>query len=1797
MADLRGPLDGPVLRGKIKVDARKARGKLRDHMLVDPHLYGCEIGRAAVALSASILDIDYDADDVVFTFACPNPPASELLARLRDHVLTPSDGTPHGDALRLLGIAVSAALSQNPLFVDVYRADATTCTRARFEPDDAGEDAADAPLEAPKADLQSSRPEGMAKAGNVLRVHVRYRIGISLIGRAFKRDIPREVALLTNAARDSSLDVRVAGKPARTSSKAPEDVLLRVSLDEPALTSGYVEILRPGTNQKPDSCMLFAERGIHLARYGLFDCWNVVREEGELPVRIRIDAPSLPTNASRSAIRMDGELAQRILARVAPALAVAVRTLEQLAGGAVGETARPSATADVGHTVHVLSDDRVALLDALGMIVTEVAIACRHGSKSEPVAPDALRLLSLPLLADVFGSPLALSALEGGTPEVPLRVYSGPGPLPRTLETWLAGVVWLRGTAAERAIASLNLVSANDLVVQAQEAFTRRSRALTHPPSKPELPPGDYVVREAFHVTSGPFEGLAGEVGVTRVDATAPSHYRRSATARLFVDDRLLEMTQLPGVSLPVELALSWPRGIRARFAYDGVERDESLSRALLYALRVAAIAIGERAMTNVSMRAEPELVRHAIVAWASSTRTLGDGEINTKTLGKLASVPAWPTACGKLVSLADLESYALRTSAICVAPRGPEEPPDGRPVLDAKVTADVKTLLPKSTKIVAYERALRASPNASRDKIAKDIGDSPAVAIHRRNVEGFLAIGGNRMRVYHAGVLLQDRAYTSRNGSVQLVVEDDAAVPTADFTGLLWSTPLSGMAREEDALVDLVASRCEEGEVELSTDVASYLETSRRRILERIEDWKKKKSRKSGEGAAPGEEREDDELTKMRATVQRLAELPHRLARRKLEIVKAALLARPRVDVDAILGAGPRATVRTPQRGTVTVVAARDHLRAELLYRGHPITSTFVSALPLAAVVDIESEELLADWAELTAEGSEWMRSMIIDAALKLVLDLAHTPTFASDTLALDLWLALAQTELVRVWPALMASRWPTVQNTLAALPEEPGMLPVARQIFSSYRPPASEAEESPYDAATFHVGGDALGDVRRRVLITAGYTLNDVTDAVARLQARRARGARTPPPKLDGAPSHPLVRMSLAELGATHLEGELELLSEELDWSSPNTCRVRDGAFDPIRIALPVPVKIIYRCDEGVATHVITSELAMATERAVRTFATNLDDAPLFLRAHLRRLVCAAAMRQTLSDLDRSVPVFQDTTGGWHSLATLQTIGKQRATQDGPPWPALPEGMGGVLHLSYGDMKDLNSIVEIEDVTENLRAIARGAARRALPPLATIELGDDLRAKCLLTFRIEGLQDGFSGEVGLLRPAHAALRAVAVYTTNRHVTNIADPDGWPIVATVNVDVLEPSLGFDALANPRDESRIHSVLRLAIGTRMLPLLTAPADVRGVMRLPSPFLVRAATSPSSRPVACMGVFWVEHEWPESPELHVEGVGVVDPNRAPSLPAEEGGHHRLLPVRGRLYVSADARGITAAVEEVCRWIKHRLPPIFRATSRSSKKANARATAAYEWDLALLGMAKGEGDTCDPILELAKDRPDEVLVYVATRRAPHLMVPAQGDGDRLGGAPLLSEELEAMVAAREKGEADDAMISPANLGALRSSPAAPSPSPSLSAAQRDEAMVAAMTETFLGGLVRRIVSLVTGPEPPPSKRSSALTNAVAAALRAMKLTGDPVTDVVESRRGRAISYDKDTCRVIINTRHECVRALAKASVTSEAASQASVLFLLIAAISEINRELVPVTDAEELAILMDLLRAQG
>jgi hypothetical protein len=120
-----------------------------------------------------------------------------------------------------------------------------------------------------------------------------------------------------------------------------------------------------------------------------------------------------------------------------------------------------------------------------------------------------------------------------------------------------------------------------------------------------------------------------------------------------------------------------------------------------------------------------------------------------------------------------------------------------------------------------------------------------------------------------------------------------------------------------------------------------------------------------------------------------------------------------------------------------------------------------------------------------------------------------------------------------------------------------------------------------------------------------------------------------------------------------------------------------------------------------------------------------------------------------------------------------------------------------------------------------------------------------------------------------------------------------------------------------------------------------------------------------------------------------------------------------------------------------------------------------------------------------------------------------------------------------------------------------------------------------------ESFLGGVARKLVaSIRPSAIPSPPMALSPIANELQRSLFALKLPGDPVAAVIDAKRGRAVRYVKGSRRVEVNAQHPSVRALAGRT--------DAIAYLLMAALSEINRELEMVTDAEETAILVDLLR---
>jgi hypothetical protein len=699
-----------------------------------------------------------------------------------------------------------------------------------------------------------------------------------------------------------------------------------------------------------------------------------------------------------------------------------------------------------------------------------------------------------------------------------------------------------------------------------------------------------------------------------------------------------------------------------------------------------------------------------------------------------------------------------------------------------------------------------------------------------------------------------------------------------------------------------------------------------------------------------------------------------------------------------------------------------------------------------------------------------------------------------------------------------LQRTPWPTVQGGTTTIGDAP-RVNIGMNRFPTWRP---GSDASPYDAPAIHLPPAKIGEMRRKALLAAGLELTDVPEATTRLQALRSKSEAAAPPRLDGAPAHPLLRRSFAQLGATLLEGELELVAgavTDVGRVMPN------GAREQVALDFGCPVRASYRTD--VDEPVLTArEVIAATKTLLTSLVPALEELPPFVRKRVRALALARVVETgRLEDADRDLPIFEATNGRFYRLAFLQ--GFAAYTTDPPPYPPVEDI---VLCLDRGEAAALSKVLELRDDTNVLRGIKRGLEARAAPPLKEIKVKD--RAQCM--FFIDVNEEGVHGEIGLLHPSHAAARRIELFTTMRPLTYLPDPEGWPILPALNDDSVVANDSFSNLVDPKkDTTRLHQLLRRIVGTSISRLLEAPRDVLGVVRLPVPLLLRSVRS--KRVAAAMGVFWLPAEWPERPSIHVEGIGVVDPDRLPLV--EPGPRSRVVPVCGRLWVTAEAGDLAKAIADVMSFVAIRLVPHVRA----------RGTERYQWDLALLGIAAAAD--ADPVAELATDRPNAELFHVASRRAPHLIDKTTGDAPT---PPTYVQHASAVVASEAPVE----------------TPAPPA-------------------ESFFAGLVRRVTELVAGP--PEILEESPLTGAIARALEGMQLTGQPVLAVRARKKGRPVVYDREKRQIVVNARHPVVMKHAERAT--------GVLFLVLAALSEINRELVEVTDAEEVAKVLDLLRANA
>lgn len=754
-----------VSAGRLRVDAARAISKLREYRLADRTAWVLEAIRAAVASGAAHVELQGDSNDVWLRWDGEPLPAEDL-PRLFDELVSPQ-AAGERQHVRLLAAAVNSALGLAPAYVDVFSVEGNgRAVRARYTPEvlvppDA--ELGEAPLHRLVAEPCPPPPH----TGRGMAVHLRRRFGLEVLTYLLRSE-PPALALARAACQELAVRLRV-GRDELGRHRQERDVV-RLPLGEEL--DGFLALVDPGDAGEPGDpgassapgareAMEIAERGVVLQRGVLELGLSELPGSRPLPVRLFIDAPQMPTNASRSQVRPDAH----------PIPAAARRAVELF----------PKA---VDELVAQLGPERDPTTPAFRRARrTALALLGAIGDRWSWGLPPQLRALGeLPLVRDATGAPQRVARLWRPF------VHDGLLPLPIELATWLSDVLWIpAGDASEQLLpaSAYDASAARDHVRWARAEHRANRRFFAHARGEPRVAPQlTPRIRAPLHahvaasdVPDAWFEGMRGEVCIL------PSGNGGELT--LFLDGRELERLTHPG-AIPFAVA------IEAAFLpadrYRAVARDATFARAqsamlgaVLRAMEALALAeAGEPVPRELVLgpSADPEPhARSLRAALSLAAEVLGNLE------GPLLWARAWRGTDGSWISLGDLR--ALPGSAFgTVSPA--QAPvislPAGRFVIEAEAHEHRQLMrLAPGVRIVRYDAA-RSRASLSATALGAQLlrsGHPFALAITRARYAAAIAPAlASRLTVHHHGVALAEHAYSGLLGAFAISIDADAAVP-----------------------------------------------------------------------------------------------------------------------------------------------------------------------------------------------------------------------------------------------------------------------------------------------------------------------------------------------------------------------------------------------------------------------------------------------------------------------------------------------------------------------------------------------------------------------------------------------------------------------------------------------------------------------------------------------------------------------------------------------------------------------------------------------------------------------------------------------------------------------------------------------------------------------------------------------------------------------------------------------------------------------------------------------------------
>jgi hypothetical protein len=765
---------GPQLSvGRLRVDAARAIAKLREYQLADRTMWVLEAIRAAVASDASEIELRGDANDVWLAWHCV-PWAAEDLPRLFDELVSPEPASERHH-IRLLAAAVNSALGTDPAHVDVFAVDGARASRARYTPDVLDEPTAERETPALRqvVVVASPLPSEIAPFVGML-VHLRRRASLGMLSYLFWEREPRELHVARAECQDVPVPLRI-GKDLVGRAHHRRD-LARLALTEPQADAGseigaidgFVAIVQPpaATAATEHAAVLeVAERGVVLVRYAI--PIGPREPRAPVPLRLFVDAPRMPTNASRSQVRRDSH---PIAAAESRAPALVERLLEGLARQlAEDPTAAPAR-------------------DAAFALLAAAVVGPSWNVEVRGLAGALGALAAMPLVRDATGAPQPIARPWQAV------VHTGRSALPEALAPWLNDVLWVPpGDPAGRLVAHAYLDAS---VMREQLRWARRQhrahrKFFEHAPraarviatERPRLRMPLGVALETSCIPQHHFDRLAGELCL----------YPERTDGELVV---LLEGRELERIRLvsPVgfEAVIDAP-AVTPADRYRGVARDDAyaaVARAarggIIRAVEALALAIEGRDLPRTCEVGEFGVRDHDARAIRSALQLAI--AFDAPVQAPLSTAKVWRTVDDSWMSLAYLRTLAV----VGLAPRNARVP-NGRVVLDVEAfdqrggPALLSQLAPE-VRVVRYDLsgAGLSEPAALATAL---LAIAPfALAIREDGIAAAIAPTlRSTLQLRHLGVQVAELAYEPRLvAGCSLVIDSDALVPADDWKSVV---------------------------------------------------------------------------------------------------------------------------------------------------------------------------------------------------------------------------------------------------------------------------------------------------------------------------------------------------------------------------------------------------------------------------------------------------------------------------------------------------------------------------------------------------------------------------------------------------------------------------------------------------------------------------------------------------------------------------------------------------------------------------------------------------------------------------------------------------------------------------------------------------------------------------------------------------------------------------------------------------------------------------------------------------